>query len=92
MSIVQKILLSLSILVLSFMCLTILFGEDGLADLNHRKQKYEALMSQVEELDRENLALHRKIYRIKNDPKYIEELARTELGMVKEDELILKVR
>ncbi|MBW2177339.1 MAG: septum formation initiator family protein, partial [Deltaproteobacteria bacterium] len=34
--------------------------------------------------------LYRTIKRLRNDPQYIESVARKELGMIKEDEVILK--
>ena len=43
-----------------------------------------------EQLAGENLSLSVEIERLENDPKFIENVARQELGMIAEDELILK--
>jgi cell division protein FtsB len=44
------------------------------------------------ELEKKNRALYGNIQRLKNDPEYIENIARTELGMVGKDELVYQFR
>ena len=44
----------------------------------------------LENLAKENLILYSEIERLKNDSKYIENIARQELGMIGKDEVILK--
>ncbi len=44
------------------------------------------------ELQKRNQALYRNIQRLKDDPEYIEDIARTELGMVGKDELVYQFR
>lgn len=59
-------------------------------DLNTLKKERDQLAGKNEQLSRQNLSLSVEIDRLKHDPKYIENIARQELGMVAEDELILK--
>ena len=88
----EKILLSFAILAICSLLFFVVFGENGLADLNLLKQERTRLLEKNKNLERENLALYREIDRLKNDLKYIENVARQELGMVKEEEVIIKLK
>ena len=92
MSSKQKILLSLIILILFNLLLVIVFGDNGLVDFHMLKKERDMLIEKNAELDQENLSLYREIERLKNDPKYVENVARQELGMVEKDELIFKLK
>ena len=86
----QKILLSIVILVLFSLLLFIMFSDNGLADLFKLKSEKDRLLQENARLKRENLTMYRMIERLKNDPEYIESIARKELGMIKKGEVILK--
>lgn len=86
----QRILLSIAALSLVSLLFFIIFGEHGLIDLNTLKNERNQLAEKSEQLTQKNLSLSVEIDRLKHDPKYIENVARQELGMVGEDELILK--
>ena len=70
----------------------IIFGEHGLVDLNALKAEKNQLVEENDKLARKNISLSVEIDRLKHDPHYIENVARQELGMVGENELILKPR
>ena len=86
----QRIFLSIAALSLVSLLFFIIFGEHGLIDLNTLKNERSQLAEKSEQLTNKNLTLSVEIDRLKHDPKYIENVARQELGMVGEDELILK--
>jgi cell division protein FtsB len=86
----HKILLSLVIVLLFSLLLFIMFSDSGLADLFKLRSEKDRLLQENARLKRENLTLYRTIERLKNDPEYIESIARKELGMIKEGEVILK--
>ncbi len=86
----QKILLSIVILVLFSLLLFIMFSDSGLADLFKLKSEKDRLLQENARLKRENLIMYRTIDRLKNDPEYIESIARKELGMIQKGEVILK--
>jgi cell division protein FtsB len=88
----QRIFLSIAALSLVSLLCFIIFGEHGLIDLNTLKNERNQLAEKSEQLTNKNLSLSVEIDRLKHDPKYIENVARQELGMVGEDELILKPR
>ena len=71
------------------LALMIVFGDSGLVELSRRRSHQQALAGQNETLARENVSLYRTIQRLKNDPVYIESVARNELGMIGKDDVIL---
>ena len=86
----QGIFLSITVVLLFSLFFFIIFGEHGFLDLNTLKKERDQLAEKNEQLSHRNLSLSVEIDRLKHDPKYIENIARQELGMVAEDELILK--
>ncbi len=79
MGIRQKILLGFVIAALFSMLLFIMFGENGVVDLHMLKIKRNNLLKRNAVLSQENLSLYREIERLRNDPKYVENVARQEL-------------
>jgi len=88
----QKILLLFAILGLFSLLLFILFSDNGLSDLFRLRGERDRLVQENMRLKRENLTLYRTIDRLKNDPAYIESIARRELGMIRKGEVILKTK
>lgn len=85
-----NIMLSTAILIFLSMLLLIVFAENGLVDLNYLRKERDRLVEKNESLARNNLVLYNEIERLKNDDKYIENIARQELGMIGKNEMILK--
>ena len=56
--------------------------------INERFKEYR---EKNEELSEENLKLKKEIWALKNDPLYIEEITRKELGYAKEGEVIYEI-
>lgn len=88
----EKIILSFALLVLFGLLFFVMFGENGLADLNLLRQEQRRLLDKNQQLEQENLSLYREIDRLKTDLSYIENVARQELGMVKAEEIIFKLK
>ncbi|MEE8552252.1 MAG: septum formation initiator family protein [Desulfobacterales bacterium] len=88
----QKILLGFVIAALFSLLLFIIFGENGVVDLHVLKVKRDNLLKRNAVLSQENLSLYREIERLRNDPKYVENVARQELGLIGKDEVIIKVK
>ncbi len=86
----QRFLISIVAFLLVSLFFFIIFSEHGLMDLNLLKNEKNSLIQRNEQIARENLSLSVEISRLENDPKYIENVARQELGMIGKDELILK--
>ncbi|MEE4261301.1 MAG: septum formation initiator family protein [Desulfobacteraceae bacterium] len=86
----QNILLSISVLLLLALFFFTIVSEHGLADLRFLKKERDRLVEENKKLTRENQAISVEIHRLKHDPAYIESVARQELGMIGENEIILK--
>lgn len=88
----QKILLSVAILVLVNLLIVIVFGDNGLVDYHLLKGERDRLVQANEALSRDNLSQYREIDRLKNDLKFVENVARQELGMIGKNEVIIKLK
>ncbi|WP_051361018.1 septum formation initiator family protein [Desulfuromonas sp. TF] len=65
-----------------------LFGDKGILraiQFNRQKASLQAELQRMEEI---NSALRQEIKSLRSDRRYIEDIARRELGMVKADELV----
>jgi cell division protein FtsB len=88
----QKILLSLSILVIFSLLLFIIFGDNGLVDLNLLKRERDGLIEKNTNITMDNLSLYREIDRLEHDSRYIEDVVRRELGLIAEGDVIFKLK
>ncbi len=86
----QTILLILCGVAMFHLLLVIIFGDNGLVEFNRMRITRNNLLNANEQLTRENAKLYRAIDRLQNDPVFIENTARHELGMIRSDELIFK--
>ena len=92
MNLKKNIILFVAIISMFLMLLFIIFGENGLTDLYRLKTKRDRIVKKTGELTKKNLSSYREIERLKNDPKYVEDVARKELGVIGKDEVIIKVK
>jgi cell division protein FtsB len=79
---VFPILLGFSLIILVYK------GHHEIQKMKQLAQKREALILFNQELNRKNEEMYREISRLKQDPVYLEEIARKEFGLVKPDEII----
>jgi len=87
----KEILIALTIVLLFSFPLFIVFGDKGFADLNNQKQNLNDLIQYNAKVEQEVIALKNEVNRLKNnDPELIERLARDDLNMIREGEVILK--
>ncbi|MCF8110276.1 MAG: septum formation initiator family protein [Desulfobacteraceae bacterium] len=76
--------------VMGFYLLAIIFGGHGLLALRSMGQNLSTVQEKNARIEKKNIALYRTINRLKNDPEYIEHIARQELHMVARDEIVFK--
>jgi cell division protein FtsB len=79
------------LVLISYMIL-IFIGDNGVRDLNAMKMELNTLKAQNEDLLQKNIEMHRKIKRLKEDPEFIENIARQELKMIGKDEIVFKFK
>lgn len=72
------------------MALLLAFGNNGLIDNLIMKEKLRIIQDANCKLNLENNQLRREIIRLRDDPQYIEALARNEFGMVRKGELVYR--
>jgi cell division protein FtsL len=64
------------------------FGEKGILHLFGLRKEVARIKERNIKLEEENQKLKEEVKRLQSDKRYIEEIARKELGMVKEGEII----
>jgi cell division protein FtsB len=79
-----------TLIILLILGYLILFGKSGIVDNYRLGNKLSSLRAGNEELVREIESLRAEVLLLRKDPKYIEGLARQELGMVKRGDLIYR--
>ena len=70
--------------------LWLLFSPWGLASYFRLKRDLAEVSEQNRELAASNLELKEQIERLKNDPSYLEEVARKNHGLLRKDEIIYR--
>jgi cell division protein FtsB len=76
------------LLLLSVMIFFTFFGEKGLFQVYRLRSELKEIERENMELRRENEKLRVEIDNLRTNKKYIEELARRELGLVKKGEIV----
>lgn len=67
-----------------------LFGERGVVHMLQLNSQMGELQAELAAIEQQNSALQDEIQALRSDRRTIEQLARTELGMVREDELVFQ--
>jgi cell division protein FtsB/cell division protein DivIC len=83
----KRFLLLILVPLLIFGTLTF-FGEKGILHLLRLQKEVAQIKDRNIKLEEENKKLREEVKRLQRDKRYIEEIARKELGMVKEGEII----
>ncbi|HOD36962.1 MAG TPA: septum formation initiator family protein [Syntrophales bacterium] len=78
-------------IILLVMGFLILFGKKGLIDNYKVQQMVKELSVTNERMLKENNKLKQEILLLRKDTKYIERLARDELGMVKKGDIVYRM-
>jgi len=84
----KKRLLLLMLISLLILGSLTFFGEKGIFNLLRLRKEVVRIKEKNSQLEGENQRLKEEIKRLQSDKRYIEEIARKELGMVKEGEII----
>jgi cell division protein FtsB len=66
------------------------FGQHGFIHLYRVGKERQACEQRIKKLSAKNQALFDEIQRLRSDSKYVERVARKELGLVKENEIIYR--
>lgn len=66
------------------------FGDRGIVHLRGLETEREARLERIRALGRENQSLMEEIQRLRTDVHYIEKVARRELGLIRDNEVIYR--
>lgn len=88
----EKIIVTAGFGVLFAFLFVIAFTDRGAVDLYQLHLKKVRIQRSGIALQEENRALYDNIQRLKHDGEYIENIARTELGMVGKDEMVYQFK
>ncbi len=80
--------LVLFLLFVFVLALFAVFGDKGLVDVYRLKKERDRIVAFNRSLEKENSELEKKITLLKTDKRYIERIARDELGMIAPNEII----
>jgi len=86
-----RILLAIMVLVLVLLQLKMWFGEGGFRDVQRLEQRVEEQAMDNEMLAQRNRELQAEVEDLRQGLEAVEERARSELGMIKEDEEFYQV-
>jgi cell division protein FtsB len=85
----KKLLPAIGLFLLILLVLWVVYAPDrGILALYRSQKEIEALQLENQRLAEENKALQEEINRLQDDPDYLEEKARKEYGMLKENEVL----
>ena len=86
----KTFLLYLGMGFMGILLLQMIFADNGMLDLKRKYAERRRLIRRDAVIKQKNAHLYHQVYRLRNDPAYIESIARRELGMIREDEIIIK--
>ena len=82
--------ISITVLFFAFIIAWLGFGERGFIHLYRMEKDRRAYEKKIERLREKNRELLEEIERLKSDDSYIESLARRELDLIKDDEVLYR--
>lgn len=85
-------LLKIILPVLILMALLTVFGERGLLKAHRLTSERDDIRAKVEKLRRENQYLSGELSSLRNDRRYVENMARKDLGLVRTGETVYRFR
>lgn len=68
----------------------IIFGDNGLLDLNRKKERLYTIQAKNKAIENKSINLYRKLDRLTKDTNYLEYIIRQELCFVGEDEIVFR--
>lgn len=67
------------------------FGTHGFLAMRRTRNEIEKVQNEIDRLNKENRQLADEVKALKTDPRYIEKIAREDLGLAKDGEVIIKI-
>jgi cell division protein FtsB len=67
------------------------FGAHGFLAMRRTRAEIEKVQGEIARLNKENIQLAEEVKALKSDPRTIEKIAREDLGLAKDGEVIIKI-
>jgi cell division protein FtsB len=67
------------------------FGAHGFLAMRRTQAEIERVQKDIDRINRENIQLTEEVKALKSDPRTIEKIAREDLGLAKDGEVIIKI-
>ncbi len=80
----------IALLFLALMAAWLGFGERGFIHLYRMEKDRQAHIERIQKLEKENQILLEEINRLQTDKEYLESVARMELGLLKDNEVLYR--
>jgi cell division protein FtsB len=90
-AIAVKIIIPLIIMLIIHLQYRLWYGDGSIAQINEYQQELDELKQEVDKKNQRNEALRAEVLDIQKGQEAIEERAREELGMIKEDETFFQI-
>jgi cell division protein FtsB len=84
----KRLLIAACIIFAAYFLASFILGEMGLIKYYRMKEQYTALTEEIALLKRDNENLRKTVHSLKNDPAYIERIARDKLGLARPGEIV----
>ena len=84
----KRMLFAAGILLTVYLLTSYILGEMGLVKYYRMKAQYNALTEEIATLKQDNARLMRDVRALKSDPACIERIARDELGLARQGEIV----
>jgi cell division protein FtsB len=84
----KKLIIAAGIILLIYFVVSFIFGEMGLVKYYRMKAQYNMLTEEIIRLKLDNAKQRKNVYALKNDPAYIERIARDKLGLARPGEIV----
>ncbi len=81
-----------AILLLGLLIAWLGFGERGFIHLYRMEKERQAYLERIKKLEKENHELLEEIHQLRTDSEYVESVARRELGLIKDNEILYRFR
>ena len=79
---------TICLITLALLCLWLLFSPNGVIRYYRLRQEIAVIKAEAASLGEQNKALAEEVRRLKKDPAYLEDVARDEYGLIRQNEMI----
>ena len=84
----KKIMIAAGIVLALYLLVTRVMGEMGVVKYYRMKSQYYSLTTEIANLKQDNVRLRKDVDSLKNDPAYLERVARDKLGLARPGEIV----